>query len=101
MIYYLYEKIYSWLKPGAVFVCYDAIDGDSQIFRQINEQGWSDFLKEQDFTQQEINQIFSNYRREDSPISLKQHINCLTQVGFHAVDVLWKRYNLALYAAVK
>lgn len=97
----LYKKIYSWLKSSGIFLCCDVVDGDSHIFRVINENGWSDFLKEQGFTQQDIEKIFSQYHREDSPISLKQHINSLLQAGFKNIEILWKRCNFALYAAVK
>ncbi|TXT59981.1 MAG: putative 8-demethylnovobiocic acid C(8)-methyltransferase [Promethearchaeota archaeon] len=97
----LYQKIYSWLKSNRAFICCDVVEGDSQILTHINEQGWKAFLEAKNFTEQEIKKIFSNYHREDSPISLRKHFDCLIQVGFTKIDVLWKWYNFAMYIAVK
>ncbi len=36
-----------------------------------------------------------------SPLSLRQHLALLEQAGFSATDVLWKRFNFAVYAGVK
>jgi tRNA (cmo5U34)-methyltransferase len=97
----LYRNIYSWLKPDGIFICCDVVEGDNKEFTILNEQGWHNYLINQDFTTHEIEKIFSNYHKEDTPISLKNHINSLQKVGFRDIDVLWKRFNLALYAAVK
>lgn len=53
------------------------------------------------FSDEDIKKIFSNYHREDSPISIKRHLALLTQVGFTSVDVLWKIYNFSVYVGVK
>jgi hypothetical protein len=45
--------------------------------------------------------MFSNYRREDSPISIRKHLSSLGEAGFAKADVLWKRFNFAVYAGVK
>lgn len=49
----------------------------------------------------DVEHIFSNYRREDSPLSLRQHLALLQRAGFSAADVLWKRFNFAVYVGVK
>jgi hypothetical protein len=44
--------------------------------------------------------IVSTYQ-EDSPLSLRQHLNLLSAVGFSAVDVLYKRDIFGMYAGIK
>lgn len=97
----LYGRIYAWLKPGGIFVCHDVVDGDAPLLSSLNENGWRQYLESQEFSQQDIERIFSNYACEDSPISLRQHLRLLESAGFTAADVLWKRYNFAVYAGIK
>jgi len=41
------------------------------------------------------------YLKEDSPAVLVDHLRWLEEVGFSAVDVLWKHYNFAVYGGRK
>jgi tRNA (cmo5U34)-methyltransferase len=97
----LYRKIYDWLKVPGVFVCCDVVQGDAPPLAEMNEAGWRGFLQKRDFAPEDIERIFSNYRREDSPLSLRQHLDLLMQAGFGAADVLWKRFNFAVYVGIK
>ena len=90
----LYRKIYRWLKSPGVFVCCDVVEGDTPALAEMNEAGWRQFLRKR-FPAEEIERILSNYHREDSPLSLQQHLSLLTRAGFASADVLWKRFNLA------
>ena len=97
----LYRKNYDWLKAPGVFVCCDVVQGDAPPLAEMNEAGWRGFLQKRDFAPKDIERIFSNYRREDSPLSLRQHLDLLMQAGFGAADVLWKRFNFAVYVGIK
>jgi len=72
----LYQKIYNWLKVPGVFVCCDVVEGDTRNISELNEEGWYQFLQKS-FSDEEVKKIFSNYRQEDSPISIKKHLNLL------------------------
>jgi tRNA (cmo5U34)-methyltransferase len=96
----LYCKIYGWLKTPSVFLCCDVVEGDAPELAQSNEAGWRGFLQRK-FAAADVERIFSNYRREDSPLSLRQHLALLERAGFSAADVLWKRFNFAVYVGVK
>ena len=97
----LYRKIYGWLEVPGIFVCCDVVQGDTPALAEMNEAGWRGFLQKRAFASEDIERIFSNYRREDSPLSLRQHLDLLIQAGFSAADVLWKRFNFAVYAGIK
>lgn len=97
----LYRNTYKWLKKSGVFINCDVIEGDNDFLTELNEKGWSDFLNSVGFENEERKKIFNNYHREDSPISLNNHIQLLSEVGFETVDVLWKKYNFAVYIAIK
>jgi tRNA (cmo5U34)-methyltransferase len=97
----LYRKACRWLKSEGVFACCDVIEGDVQYISEINEAGWRRFLQRRNFTGEEIERIFSNYHREDSPLSLRQHLALLVEAGFSSADVLWKRFNFAMYVGLK
>jgi tRNA (cmo5U34)-methyltransferase len=95
----LYRKIHSWLAPGGTFACCDVLEGGSDRWTRINEEGWQAHLISVDFSQEQIDQILSNYHSEDTPISLPQHLALLKEAGFAEVDVLWKKYNFGVYCA--
>jgi tRNA (cmo5U34)-methyltransferase len=97
----LYRKVYAWLKTPGIFACRDVVDGDTPELSAMNESGWRQYLQQQDFSPQDIERLFSNYQCEDSPISLRQHLALLTTEGFNAADVLWKRFNFAIYVGLK
>ena len=96
----LYHKIYQWLKSPGVFVCCDVVEGDTPALAEMNEEGWRQFLRKR-FPAEEVERILSNYHREDSPLSLKQHLSLLTLAGFVSADVLWKRFNFGVYVGIK
>jgi tRNA (cmo5U34)-methyltransferase len=96
----LYQKIHRWLKPAGCFLCYDHVLGDAEPFTMLNVAGWRSFLQASQSPESVQEGIVSTYQ-EDTPLSLRQHIDLLTRAGFAAADVLWKRDIFAIYAGVK
>ncbi|MFW6238295.1 MAG: class I SAM-dependent methyltransferase, partial [Halanaerobiales bacterium] len=97
----LYSRIYSWLADGGIFINCDPVAGDNNYLTKLNEQTWADYLQSAGFAEVDIKQMFNNYYREDSPISLNSHFRLLQKAEFKAIDVLWKKYNFAVYLGVK
>jgi tRNA (cmo5U34)-methyltransferase len=97
----LYKNIYHWLKAPGIFICCDVIAGGNAELSELNERGWRDFLKEQGFESGEVEKILNNYHREDSPLSLKHHLDLLCDAGFNTADILWKKYNFGIYLGIK
>ena len=96
----LYQKINRWLKSPGVFICCDVVDGDTPDLAARNMDGWRHYLTGR-ISQERIERMFSNYTREDSPISLRKHLSFLTEAGFGKADILWKRFNFAAYVGIK
>jgi tRNA (cmo5U34)-methyltransferase len=96
----LYKKINRWLKTPGVFVCCDVVEGDTPELAALNLTCWRRYLTGK-ISQADVERMFSNYRREDSPISIRKHLSSLGEAGFAKADVLWKRFNFAVYAGVK
>jgi tRNA (cmo5U34)-methyltransferase len=96
----LYRRIYTWLKSGGYFVCYDHVLGDTLQLTALNALGWHRLLAVSQTAEQAKEGIVSTYQ-EDSPLSLRQHLTLLAASGFSAVDVLYKRDIFAIYASVK
>ncbi len=96
----LYQRIAHWLKPQGYFVCYDHVLGDTFELTALNALGWHRLLSASQSADQAREGIVSTYQ-EDSPLSVRHHLQLLSAAGFQAVDVLYKRDIFAIYAGVK
>lgn len=96
----LYQRIYDWLKPNGYFVCYDHVLGGTFELTTLNALGWGRLLT-QTFTQPEVEEAIVGTYQEDSPLTLSHHLTLMREVGFKAVDVLYKRDIFAMYVGVK
>lgn len=97
----LYRSAYRWIKPRGIFASCDVVEGDSPFLSMMNETGWRTYLRRKGIPREDVERLFINYRCEDSPLSLRQHLALLTAAGFQAADVLWKRLNFAVYVGLK
>ncbi|MBT3273866.1 MAG: class I SAM-dependent methyltransferase [Spirochaetales bacterium] len=93
----MYQKIRSWLKPEGIFICCDIVDGGSRRLAKENERQWMKYLSIQGFDDPAIEKILANYRREDTPASLADHISLLEKAGFGTMDIIWKKYNFSVF----
>ena len=96
----LYSRIHNWLKPGGYFICYDHVLGDTFQLTALNALGWHRLLTQSQTNEQAKEGVVSTYQ-EDSPLSLRQHLNLLLEVGFSSVDILYKRDIFGIYAGIK
>lgn len=96
----LYNKIYHWLKPGGCFLCCDHIAGGNDYFTAMNLANWYDFITPQ-LPEQVNDQFIDGACREDSPLSLQQHFQLLTNTGFGTIDTLWKKQIFGIYISIK
>jgi tRNA (cmo5U34)-methyltransferase len=96
----LYQKIWRWLKPGGLFICYDHVLGANDKFTTLNIAGWKRYMELSQSVESTREGIVSTYQ-EDDPLPLAAHLDILRQVGFQAADVLWKRDIFGIYAGVK
>jgi len=96
----LYRRIYRWLKPGGCFVCLDNVAGDTPELAALSYAAWADTLKSH-YSAEEISSIVATTIQEDSPLSLREHLEILRDCGFGRLDVVWKKYIFGLYAGFK
>jgi len=96
----LYRRIFRWLKSGGCFVCLDNVAGDTPELAALSYAAWAETLKS-NYNAEEIRSIVETTIREDSPISLREHLEILRDCGFDRADVVWKKHIFGLYAGFK
>ncbi len=96
-----YKKIYHHLKPGGIFLNADVILGSSDHLQTVYMEKWKAFM-EKHVSEEEIeNKWLLQYREEDRPAKLMDHIAWLSEIGFSEIDVVWKYYNFSVYCGRK
>ena len=89
----IYSRLFKALQPGGIFVCCDVVAGADDQLTKLNEEGWRSNMKEQLFSNTEVERTLYNYHQEDSPMDLWSHLKLLRKAGFETIDVIWKHMN--------
>jgi len=96
-----YEKIYNALNKNGVFYNADVVLASNEHLQYLYMAKWKAFMNKSVSLEEIENKWFVNYKAEDRPTSLMNHINWLRDIGFNGVDVVWKYYNYAVYGGVR
>jgi tRNA (cmo5U34)-methyltransferase len=96
-----YKKIYNALNSNGVFYNADVVLGSSDRLQDLYLTKWKAFMSKTVSLDEIENKWMVNYRTEDRPTRLINHINWLKDIGFDDVDVVWKYYNFAVYGGRK
>ena len=96
-----YQKIYNALNKNGVFYNADVVLGSNHHLQEIYMAKWKTFMNKNVSLEEINNKWMVNYRAEDRPTSLMNHINWLKDIGFNDVDVVWKYYNYGVYGGYK
>ncbi len=96
----LYDKIYKWLKPDGCFASLDNVAGDTLELSTLNYASWAESLR-LEYDSESIRQIVESTILEDSPLSLREHLEILSDSGFKRTDVVWKKHIFGLYVGIK
>ena len=96
-----FSKVFALLSPGGAFFNADVVlSGDSSIQARYLEK-WRSFMLES-VSEADVDGIwFPSYEREDRPAVLFDQLDWLAESGFAPVDVIWKRFNFAVYGGKK
>ncbi len=86
----LFEKIYSALKPGCMFINADQADGETLYFRQRYLDYWNQFLKSSPLNEQVHIEILNRRDILDRNEKLSVQMQWLKECGFSEVDVVFK-----------
>ncbi|MHA1992265.1 MAG: class I SAM-dependent methyltransferase [Candidatus Kariarchaeaceae archaeon] len=91
----LYENINAALKYNGIFLCIDMITGADNCVERFYKKVWTKHLII-NFGKTESDRILKQYGREDSPISITNHLELLQSCGFVS-DCIGKYYNFCSY----
>lgn len=92
----LYRRIHNLLEQDGMFVNLDHVAGEDRAQTIANATEWRDFLDE-DGEIESDKFIYGSYV-EDTPISLRNHVQLLNEVGFEQIEIPWQKMIFALYA---
>jgi tRNA (cmo5U34)-methyltransferase len=96
-----YRKIYNALNDNGVFYNADVVLGSNDRLQELYLAKWKAFMNKTVSLDEIENRWMVNYRTEDRPTRLINHLGWLNDIGFHDVDVVWKYYNFAVYGGRK
>jgi len=96
-----YEKIYKALNKNGVFYNADVVLSSNEHLQELYMAKWKAFMNKSVSLEEIENKWLVNYKSEDRPTNLMNHINWLRDIGFNDVDVVWKYYNYAVYGGVR
>ncbi len=96
-----YRRIYDRLRPGGVFYNGDVVLASSDILQAMYMHQWRAFMRRTVSEEEIEGKWIPSYQAEDHPAKLVDQLTWLMEIGFAAVDVLWKHYNFAVYGGGK
>lgn len=96
-----YQRTHDNLLPGGVFYNGDVVLASSDVLQKTYMRQWRTFMRH-GISEREIEDTWiPKYHAEDHPAKLIDQLVWLAEIGFRDVDVLWKRYNFAVYGGRK
>lgn len=98
---HFYQKIYSALSAGGIFLNLDIVTAPYDILQQKYLKHWKSFMLKNTSVSEVENKWLPNYYAEDKPISLIKHFQMLEHSGFNLIDCVYKYYNYAVYLTIK
>lgn len=95
-----YRKIFNALPKGGVFYTADIVLSPNSHLARMYTGQWKRFM-DKSFSRAQIKDILTKHKNEDKPVELMSEIGFLREAGFRDVDVVWKKFNFAVYGGVK
>ncbi|HEV2201049.1 MAG TPA: class I SAM-dependent methyltransferase [Bryobacteraceae bacterium] len=97
----LYTRVRESLTLGGVFYNADIVLGSSGFLQSVNMNQWRAHMR-LSISDSEIESTWlRRYQEEDCPAKLMDQLEWMREIGFADVDVIWKRYNFAVYGGVR
>jgi tRNA (cmo5U34)-methyltransferase len=96
-----YGRIHTRLRPGGVFYNGDVVLASSDLLQAMYMRHWRAFMRRKISDDEIESKWIPKYLAEDRPAKLVDQLAWLNEIGFADVDVLWKRYNFAVYGGMK
>lgn len=96
-----FAKAAALLEPGGAFFNADVVLSGDPAIQALYLARWRAFMLESVSEKDADGIWFPSYEREDRPAVLVDQLSWLGACGFSPVDVIWKRYNFAVYGGKK
>jgi len=97
----LFQRIFSALRSGGMFVNADQADGETPFFRERYLEYWDDFLKNGPLNNAEHAEILKRRNTLDRNEKLSVQIAWLHESGFSDVDIVYKNRTFIVTVARK
>jgi tRNA (cmo5U34)-methyltransferase len=95
----MYRRIAAALSPGGVFVNADVVLGGAGWLAERYVDLWSRWMASAVGWDEVGNTWLPKYQAEDRPARLIDHLDWLREAGLVDVDVVFKRWNFAVWTA--
>lgn len=96
-----FQKIYTILGKNGQFINADLVLASNDFLQNVYLDRWIGFMNKSVSLEEINNRWLVNYKNEDRPSRLVDQIHWLEEIGFNAVDVVWKYYNFSVYTGSK
>jgi tRNA (cmo5U34)-methyltransferase len=96
----VFRRIWRALAPGGVLANADIIRSADRRCQRVFLGKWGEFIL-CSYSEEALRENHARYLREDRPAVLREELAGLERIGFMPVEVFWKYYNFATYAAYK
>ena len=85
----LFLKIYTWLKPGGIFVITDVMTTENKYMDTIASNHYNDYITKQGANKRHIKQLTEHRRKYDIVASRKEHFRWLSDCNFASINYTW------------
>ena len=96
-----YNKIYSCLKSGGVYISADILKGETEQTHKTYMKLWRDFMLKSLSEDDVDGKWIPLHQEKDKPVKLSEQTSMLQKAGFKTVEIVLKNINFALTAAYK
>lgn len=102
----LYEKVFSWLKPGSMFVQIEHVESASALYNRAYDKLMVECLHAASGGDDDFEEVFESYRnRADGGANILapvwDQIEWLREIGFTDADCAFKCFELSVFAGRK
>ena len=97
----LFQRIFSVLKPGGMFVNADQADGETPYFHERYLAYWNAFLENGPMSEEQNKEILKRWDTLDKNEKLSDQLAWLKEAGFSDVDVVYRNRTFVVTVARK
>jgi tRNA (cmo5U34)-methyltransferase len=98
---YSTKRCFDLLQSGGIFITFENTRPLTDSSTEIIKNYWRQFQSEQGKTTDQVKMHIDRFDTEYFPITVDQHINLYTRIGFKVVDIFWKSYMQAGFYCIK